>query len=411
MMKCKHCGAQLSEHAKFCGVCGHKVEQETEKQSQSQSTSNKDHNQGKGKEENQKKTGVKKGIISAILLLCVIVAGAGFFYYKKSGGSADSADGNKVEKSKNDTVKKAYKDSANGINNEVSTYYDGYIYYKKGNEIWRHKEEENDGEEDGFVCYLEDETDNFVVMDGDIYINTCNDTEDLYKLLKVDASDTVTVFEENADDAYLYTEDETVYYCTWDWEENAGEGRVETINKEGETTKLFDFPTEFMQSAYYAMEIDRRYVYYYAEDGIKRINITQKNCNPELVFEINTNQEYPYVFSPYNDTIYYNYIDDSSWYAYDIKTKTAKEILTKSMFEEEDGDYWISNFKGDYAYIDLRDEEDNEDNIYRFNLKTEKLEWLTVSYDDSSWDICNNHLVFSSYDEENEETEVYFKEV
>ena len=66
MMKCKHCGAQLSEHAKFCGVCGHKVEQETEKQSQSQSTSNKDHNQGKGKEENQKKTGAKKGIIPVI---------------------------------------------------------------------------------------------------------------------------------------------------------------------------------------------------------------------------------------------------------------------------------------------------------------------------------------------------------
>ena len=27
-MQCKYCGAKLSENAKFCGVCGNKVERE-----------------------------------------------------------------------------------------------------------------------------------------------------------------------------------------------------------------------------------------------------------------------------------------------------------------------------------------------------------------------------------------------
>ena len=44
-MKCKYCGAQLSENAKFCGVCGNKVEREEIKQDESKSIPNKNQKQ------------------------------------------------------------------------------------------------------------------------------------------------------------------------------------------------------------------------------------------------------------------------------------------------------------------------------------------------------------------------------
>ena len=36
-MQCKYCGAKLSENAKFCGVCGNKVERKTVKRNQDES--------------------------------------------------------------------------------------------------------------------------------------------------------------------------------------------------------------------------------------------------------------------------------------------------------------------------------------------------------------------------------------
>ena len=85
-MKCRHCGAQLSETAKFCGVCGSKVERETVKQDGNSKIRGENYNSEKENEKNKKNTGGKKGILSVILLLCVIVAGTGFFYYKNKGG-------------------------------------------------------------------------------------------------------------------------------------------------------------------------------------------------------------------------------------------------------------------------------------------------------------------------------------
>ena len=45
-MQCKYCGAKLSENAKFCGVCGNKVERETVKRNQDESIQDKVHNSG-----------------------------------------------------------------------------------------------------------------------------------------------------------------------------------------------------------------------------------------------------------------------------------------------------------------------------------------------------------------------------
>ena len=405
-MKCRHCGAQLSETAKFCGVCGRKVDRETVKQDGNSTIRGENYNSEKENEKNKKNTGGKKGILSVILLLCLVVAGAGFFYYKNKGEVTSFTDG---EKSKNATVKE-YEDSVNGANNSFSTYYDGYIYYKKGAYLCRQKTEEYDGVET--IYYLKDEDAAFIIMDGKLYINYQDKTDNLYKLIKVDLPTDVTILSQNQEESYLYTEDEMVYYCTWNSEENVEKGRVEIINKQGKKTKLFDFPKEYMQSAYYMM--DRRYVYYYVESGIKRIDITQKNCNPELVLEETKNQQVPDDFHPYNDKIYYRdvYSDDPTWYEYDIKTKTRKEILTESMFEEEGGEFRIENFRGDYAYVE-RDSQYDEDmgDIYRLNLKTGQLEWVTESYYDSNWDICQNYIVFTTYSDSDDGTEIKFKNV
>ena len=400
-MKCKHCGAQLSDNAKFCGVCGNKVERETVKENTSSPISNEVHNQKKENGENKKKKAGKKGILPIVLLLCVIIVGAGFFYYKSKDGSINAT--GDVKSKKNDI--KVYEDTENGSDNFFSSYYKGYVYYKKEGYLYRQKMNSNDEEEE--IYYLGDGNSDFVIRDGDIYIYYYEEDDGLYKLVKVDEYGDETLIDQREEEGYLYADDKAVYYGTW----NGERGRVEKINKQGEKTKLFEIPEEFMQSSYYIM--DRRYIYYYAEGGIKRIDITQKNCNPELALKETKEQQSPDDFHPYNDKIYYTdvYSDDPTWYEYDIKTKTKKEILTDDMFEDEGGDFRIRNFRGDYAYIE-RDSQYDEDtgDIYSLNLKTGKLEWITGSYYNSTWDICNQYIVFSSYDEDVGEEVVNFEE-
>lgn len=398
-MKCKYCGTQLSDNAKFCGVCGKKVEQEKIKENTSSSISNEVHNQEKENGENEK----KKGVLSIVLLLCVLIAGAGVFYYKNKGGSTNTADNAGLQKSKKNDVK-VYEDTENGSDNFFSRYYKGYVYYKKEGYLYRQKMNSDDEEE--VIYYLGDENSDFVIMDGDIYINYYERKDDLYKLVKVDNYGDATLVAQREEEGYLYADDKAIYYGTW----NEKRGRVEKINKQGEKTKLFEIPEEFMESSYI---MDRRYVYYYAEGGIKRIDITQKNCNPELVLKETKEQQSPDDFHPYNDKIYYTdiYGDDSTWYEYDIKTQTKKEILTDDMFEDEGGDFRIRNFRGDYAYIERDSQYDGDTgDIYSLNLKTGKLEWITGSYYNSTWDICNNYIVFSSYDETVGEEVVNFEE-
>lgn len=402
-MKCKYCGTQLSDNAKFCGVCGKKVELEKIKENSSNLISKEIHNQGKENGENEKKRAGKKRILPIIVLLCVIVAGIGFFYHKSKGGTTNTTDNAGLQKSKKNDVK-VYEDTENGSDNFFSRYYKGYVYYKKGGYLYRQKMNSDDEEEE--IYYLGDENSDFVIMDDDIYINYYEETDNLYKLVKVDNYGDVTLVAQREEEGYLYADDKAIYYGTW----NEKRGRVEKINKQGEKTKLFEIPEEFMESSYI---MDRRYVYYYAEGGIKRIDITQKNCNPELVLKETKEQQSPDDFHPYNDKIYYTdvYSDDSTWYEYDIKTQTKKEILTDDMFEDEGGDFRIRNFRGDYAYIERDSQYDGDTgDIYSLNLKTGKLEWITGSYYNSTWDICNNYIVFSSYDETVGEEVVNFEE-
>ena len=400
-MQCKYCGAKLSENAKFCGVCGNKVERETVKRNQDESIQDKVHNTG-----NEKNTGGKKGISPVIVLLCVIVAGAGFFYYKSKGGSASTAGDKGIEKSKNDTAK-VYEDTENGTQNSFSKYYDGYIYYREGDYLYREKEEGSDGVET--LYSFNDEDANFVIMDGDIYVDDYSETGDSRELLKKDSSGKVKTLEENTGENYLYTDGEAVYYCTWEAGDKYDKGHVERINKQGKKTKLFDFPREYMESMYHMT--DRRYVYYYAEGGIKRIDITQTTCNPELAFKETEDLQSPDDFLPYNDKIYYRdvYSDDPTWYEYDTNTKTQKTILTESMFDEEGGDFRIINFKGDYAYIERDSQyEETAGDIYKLNLKTDELKWAKESHYNMAWNICNNSFVFCTYDGDNEGTGLTF---
>lgn len=164
-----------------------------------------------------------------------------------------------------------------------------------------------------------------------------------------------------------------------------------------------------MESMYHMT--DRRYVYYYAEGGIKRIDITQKTCNPELAFKETEDLQSPDDFLPYNDKIYYRdvYSDDPTWYEYDINTKTQETILTESMFDEEGGDFRIINFKGDYAYIERDSQyEETAGDIYKLNLKTDELKWAKEGHYNMAWNICNNSFVFCTYDGDNEGTGLTF---
>lgn len=403
-MKCKYCGTQLSDNAKFCRTCGKKVELEKIKENSGNLISKEIHNQGKENGENEKKKAGKKRVLPIVVLLCVIVAGAGFFYHKSKSGTTNTTDNTESEKRKKKDVK-VYEDSKNGSDNFFSQYYNGYIYYKREGYLYREKMEgDNEAET---IYYLGDGNSDFVIMDGDIYISYYEETDGLYKLIKVDEDGEVTPIDQREEEGYLYADDKAVYYGTW----NGERGRVEKINKQGEKTKLFEIPEEFMQSSYYIM--DRRYVYYYAEEGIKRIDITQKSCNPELALKETKDQQSPDDFHPYNDKIYYTdvYSDDPTWYEYDIKTKTKKEILTDSTFEDEGGGFRIRNFRGDYAYIERDSQyEGGAESIYRLNLKTGKIEWITENAHNATWDICNSYIVFSNYDEEKEEEVVNFEE-
>lgn len=82
------------------------------------------------------------------------------------------------------------------------------------------------------------------------------------------------------------------------------------------------------------------------------------------------------------------------------------------MFDEEGGDFRIINFKGDYAYIERDSQyEESPGDIYRLNLKTCRLEWVNNSYYNSVWDICQEHLVFSLYNADDDETTTNFEEI
>lgn len=365
----------------------------------------------------------KKKIFPVILLLCVIMGGTGLFYYKNKEDIASTVSKKETVKdrnsisSKKETVNEKnsaveeYESLENGTNNSFSTYYNGYIYYKKGHVLYRRNMTKSHGMETDIVYYLQDEDANFVIMDGNIYIDDYDETVCLRKLIKKEEnSEKETTLSQTEGATYLYTDGEAVYYCTWNDRESSEEGYVERIDKKGEKRELFRIPKEYERSQYHIM--DRKYLYYYAADGIKRIDITQKTCNPQLVLKETANQELPDYFYPYNNKIYYTntYSNNPIWYEYDITTKNKKVILTEAMFGSKGEWFGITNFKGKYTYVQRGSD------LYEFSLKTGKLKWLTENYDNygrniynRAWDICKDCLVFSVYYGDEYETGIWFK--
>ena len=124
----------------------------------------------------------KKKIFPVILLLCVIMGGTGLFYYKNKEDIASTVSKKETVKdrnsisSKKETVNEKnsaveeYESLENGTNNSFSTYYNGYIYYKKGHVLYRRNMTKSHGMETDIVYYLQDEDANFVIMDGNIYV-------------------------------------------------------------------------------------------------------------------------------------------------------------------------------------------------------------------------------------------------
>lgn len=365
----------------------------------------------------------KRKILPIILLLCVIMGGTGLFYYKNKGDFFSTADKRETVNDKNSTAEEKkivngkngsveeYESLENGTNNSFSRYYNGYIYYKKGHCLYRRNLANSHETEDDIICYLQDENANFVIMDGKIYVDDYDEEDCSRKLIKkVEDSEKETIFDQINGEAYLYTDGEAIYYCAWDSGESSEEGYVKRIDKQGEKMELFRIPKEYEQSKYHMM--DRQYLYYYVADGIKQIDITQKTCNPKLVLKETEDQELPDYFYPYNNKIYYTntYSNNPIWYEYDITTKNKKVILTESMFGSKGAWFGITNFKGEYAYVQ-RDRD-----IYELNLKTGKLKWLTENYDNyvrniynRAWDICKDRLVFSVYYGDDYKTGIWFK--
>lgn len=138
----------------------------------------------------------KKKIFPVILLLCVIMGGTGLFYYKNKEDIASTVSKKETVKdrnsisSKKETVNEKnsaveeYESLENGTNNSFSTYYNGYIYYKKGHVLYRRNMTKSHGMETDIVYYLQDEDANFVIMDGNIYIDDYDETVCLRKLIK-----------------------------------------------------------------------------------------------------------------------------------------------------------------------------------------------------------------------------------
>lgn len=169
-MRCRQCGAEISENAKFCGVCGKKVEKEVVQPQQEEKKNVKvEKNQNTGKKS-------KGGIAALLIILCICVAITGFIIGRKK--ETASSDGGNSVISKIKGEKK--EEDINGAWNEFSQYYKGYVYYIKQlaldeNELYRQKvdggELVGDEEEVWYAPYSEIRS--FYIYNDQIYF-ACN---------------------------------------------------------------------------------------------------------------------------------------------------------------------------------------------------------------------------------------------
>ena len=133
-MRCRQCGAEISENAKFCGVCGKKVEKEVVQPQQEEKKNVKvEKNQNTGKKS-------KGGIAALLIILCICVAITGFIIGRKKETASSDSGNSVISKIKGEKK----EEDINGAWNEFSQYYKGYVYYIKQlaldeNELYRQK--------------------------------------------------------------------------------------------------------------------------------------------------------------------------------------------------------------------------------------------------------------------------------
>lgn len=390
-MKCKYCGAQLSENAKFCGVCGNKVEREEIKQDESKSIPNKNQKQKENKD--KKVENGKKGIIPAILLLCVIVIGAGFFYYKNKGGAAKTAsttNKKEIEKSKNNTAPKS-EDSENGVWNNFSRYYKGYIYYT-GDECLYKK---NADTEEVEVLY--NMGDFFEIFNDSIYLAYTNAELD-YEVVKLNCNGEVEAELGMGDCSELYVYGENLYCYVAEYNEETGNssGYLVKVDK-NDNEEIIKLPEECVHSE--SSMFSNKYLYYQTDGNIiNRLDITQgKNPVSEKVLDIGQNKKL-YTIYVYQNKIYYAYKDETGFEAmgeYDMQTEKQTDDIGEKWFGEKNVGFFMQNARGEKLYILKYDEDDSDSGmLYSWNLEKEELEEIEYIEGLTELDICKEYILY-----------------
>ena len=111
-MRCRQCGAEISENAKFCGVCGKKVEKEVVQPQQEEKKNVKvEKNQNTGKKS-------KGGIAALLIILCICVAITGFIIGRKKETASSDSGNSVISKIKGEKK----EEDINGAWNEFSLY-------------------------------------------------------------------------------------------------------------------------------------------------------------------------------------------------------------------------------------------------------------------------------------------------
>lgn len=404
-MKCKYCGAQLSENAKFCGVCGNKVEREEIKQDESKSIPNKNQKQKENKDKKVEKG--KKGIIPAILLLCVIVAGAGVFYYRNKGGdtkTASTTNKKEIEKSKNNTAKE-YEDSANGVWNSYSEYYKGDIYYIGSECLYKKNADTeeieilyNMGDEAGAYSF-------FKIFNDSIYLTYTNaELNYNHKVVKLNCNgEEETKFGMgDCNGLYVYGENLYCYVSNYNEETDKCSGYLVKVDK-NDNEEIIELSEECMNSETYMFS--DKYLYYQTSDNkVNRLDITQgKNAVSENVVDFAQNKEI-YAMYVYRNKIYYSTYEDEAGFVvmneYDMQTGKQTDDIGKKWFGEKYVGFFLENARGDKIYILRYDEDDTDDThsgmLYSWDLKKEQLEEIEVVDNVSELDVCKGYILYSN---------------
>lgn len=419
-MRCKQCGTVLSENAKFCGVCGKKIE---EKIVQPQ-VKTKQETKKKDKSGNQK-NGRKKskgGIIVILLVLSICVVVIGITLVQKKGSISENGKNSSVSK----IIGKKQNEEINGEWNKYSKYYKGYIYYVKGTKLCREKmdiPEEKVADKEQIWEYNPDVyIDNFEIYNDIIYIgysyyedyyeNYENATDYAYAICKINCEGGKTdiiYYNQNSTNMRMCEND---IYCIV-WPENTEETfHVEKVTIKGKVTKMFDIPEEYdnMYMKWYG-----KYLYSPDDDEITRIDVTKQKCIKEVAVEKEVAKNIIDDYLVNGDKIYYTDVTRGepdygykNWYEYDMNTKKNREILNPDIFPYSGEEFYIENCIGDNLYVTRNDSgEEEPQKIYCLNLKNSKMKFIRSRYTDNSigWDICSKYIV-NYWENEEGETEV-----